>query len=360
MFRVLHDNNVIEQSNSRRRWPVGVLLGTCLSLGLLGCRSESPKASAEAPKQVVLYCSVDAPFARQILESFTQRTGIRVLPLFDTEADKTTGLARRIRAERANPQADVFWSSEPFQTIALAEDGLLEAFLPETAKDIPLAYRDAKDRWVGFAVRARVLAYDPQAPPAQQPPKTWQQLAQPPWASKVVFANPLFGTTRGHIAAMLQIWGEEKFTQWVDAMAAAGLPRRLAAGNAHAAKKVALGQVALAATDTDDVFVLQANGAKIGMIYPDMGLGGTLLIPNTVAVLKNAPHPQAARKLAAFLCSEFVEEALAKSRSGNIPVRPALRSKLGLSLPPASPVDYVQVARAMDRAVEIVAQRWLK
>lgn len=308
----------------------------------------------------MLYCSVDAPFAKEILESFTKRSGIRVLPLFDTEADKTTGLARRIRAEKARPQADVFWSSEPFQTITLAEDGLFESFLPETAKDIPLAYRDARDRWIGFSVRARVLAYDPQTIPPEQLPKSWLDLAKPPWASSVVFANPLFGTTRGHIAAMLHLWGEEKFTQWADAMAAAGLPDRLAAGNAHAAKQVSLGQFTLAATDTDDVFVLQANGAKIRMTYPDMGLGGTLLIPNTVAVLKNGPHRQAARRLAAFLCSEFVEEALAKSRSGNVPVRPALRAKLGMVLPPASPVDYVQIARAMDRAVQIVAQRWLK
>jgi iron(III) transport system substrate-binding protein len=339
-------------------------------IGLSGFSKESDtgkKDSAAAQTQpaqppvrgeVVLYTSADEPLARQIIEAFTQKTSIRVETLFDSEANKTTGLARRIRDEGAAPRADVFWANEPFQMIQLAQDNLLDAYLPETARDIPVAYRDAKDRWIGFGLRGRVLAYDPKALPADQLPKTWADLAQPAYAQKVVFANPLFGTTRGHMAAMLALWGEPAFTAWVDRLASGGIAGRLGAGNANVAKAVALHQAALGATDSDDVLAQQQAGQKIEMLYLDMGGAGTLLLPNTVAVLKGAPHGEFARQLASFLSSEQVEEMLARSGARNIPVRPSLRAKLEIVLPPATPVDYMKVAEAGPKAIEIVQQRW--
>jgi len=51
---------------------------------------------------------------------------------------------------------------------------------------------------------------------------------------------------------------------------------------------------------------------------------GTLVIPNTLAILADAPHPEAARKLVDFILSTEVEESLAKSASAQIPVRAAV------------------------------------
>ncbi len=326
-----------------------------------GAAQTQPAAAPRQPAgEVVLYTSADEPFARQIIKLFEEQTNIRVQPLFDTEADKTTGLVRRIRAEAraGRPRADVFWSSEPFHTIKLADEDLLASYLPDSAKEIPVAYRDAKDRWIGIALRARVLCYNPEMIEQANLPQTWADLAEPAYADKVLIANPLFGTTRGHVAAMLDLWGEQKFTQWAQRLAEAGLPARLAAGNAQLARDVAAGRFPQGATDTDDVYVLQASDQPIRMTYPDMGGGGTLLLPNTVAILKNGPHPEQARALANFLVSATVEEALAKSDSRNIPVRPALRDRLGIELPPTTPVDYVKVAEAMPRAIEILQETW--
>jgi iron(III) transport system substrate-binding protein len=349
----------------------GLFVGVvCLALmGAGGCSKESEPskesgaaetqpAAAAVRGEVVLYTSADEPFARQVIEAFTQKTNIRVQPLFDSEANKTTGMARRIRAEAASPRADVFWASEPFQTIQMAQEGLTEVYLPETARNIPIAYRDAKDRWIGFGLRGRVLGYDPRQIDAADLPRTWAVMAEPPFAGKVIWANPLFGTTRGHLAAMLVLWGEPAYTKWVEQLAAAGVANRLAAGNAQIARQTGMGRIVLGATDTDDVIVQQESGAKIEMTYPDMGGGGTLLLPNTVAIMKGAPHPEFAKELTAFLCSAEVEELLARSASRNIPVRPALRDKLKIEMPPNTPVDYVKIAEAMPRAIEIVQERW--
>ena len=76
-------------------------------------------------KEVVLYTSVDEPVAKPILDEFTKQTGIKVILKTDSEASKTAGLVETLRAEKANPQADVFWDNEPFHTINLAEEGVL-------------------------------------------------------------------------------------------------------------------------------------------------------------------------------------------------------------------------------------------
>ena len=65
-----------------------------------------------------------------------QKTGIRVTLVTDAEATKSVGLAERIRAEKANPQADVFWGNESFHTINLAEEGLLQPYESPAGKGV--------------------------------------------------------------------------------------------------------------------------------------------------------------------------------------------------------------------------------
>jgi len=60
---------------------------------------------------VVVYTSVDQVYSEPVIRAFEKRTGILVLPVYDVEASKTTGLVNRLIAERGRPQADVFWKS---------------------------------------------------------------------------------------------------------------------------------------------------------------------------------------------------------------------------------------------------------
>jgi len=58
-----------------------------------------------------------------------------------------------------------------------------------------------------------------------------------------------------------------------------------------------------------------------GYLCPDQDGIGTLLIPNTVALIKNCPHPEEGKRLIDFLLSKEVESLLAFSESANMPVR---------------------------------------
>ncbi len=323
-------------------------------------------ARAETPGPVTIYCSADEAIARPILAEFTKQTGIEVRPMFDTEAGKTTGLVHRLLAEKGRPRADVWWSSEIFGTIQLADAGVLAAFVPESAKDIPSEYRDPKQRWTAFGLRGRVLAYNPEKTPKDKLPKTWAELARPEYKGRIALANPIFGTTRGHMAALGTLWGEDELRKYLVGLRNNNV--RVADGNSQSVMLVARGDIEFGATDTDDVIAAMARGDKVEMCFPALdapggkSIPGTLWIPNSIAIVAGGPDDAAAKKLAAYLTSAEVEQTLAKSESANLPVRAGALREANASFARmvkahrlSQPVDYGAVAarlRATDALVK--------
>jgi iron(III) transport system substrate-binding protein len=78
--------------------------------------------------------------------------------------------------------------------------------------------------------------------------------------------------------------------------------------------------VCVGVTDTDDVYAGIAAGEPVQMIIPDEEDGGTLVIPSTVCILKNAPHPIEARKLFVYLLSDDTQMQLVGSNPGYQPL----------------------------------------
>ncbi|MCH8243892.1 MAG: extracellular solute-binding protein [Planctomycetes bacterium] len=347
--------NVVPVASVRAR-RLANLCAAILLAALPGCRRSPDQGSAAADK-VTVYCSVDESFARGILDAFKAASGVDVAVVFDSEAGKTTGLVNRISHEAVagRTRADVFWSSELFNTILLARRGLLESYDSPAAADIPVRYRDTQHRWTALAVRGRVIAFNANANETIALPTTWEELAKPEFARTTAFPNPLFGTTRGHLAAMFALWGPKRGRSFLTRIRENGV--LIVDGNSAAVRSLLTGRRKIAATDTDDVWVAQARQAfdagvaSIDLRYLDMGDGGTLLIPCSVAIVKGAPHPQAARRLVDYLVSAEVERLLAQSGSRNVPVREHLRAELGMAWPPETKVDFNAVADAMDEAV---------
>lgn len=307
-----------------------------------------------APAQVVAYCSVDEAYGRHVFDTFKARTGVEVSVIYDSEAGKTTGLVQRIirESEAGRPRADVFWSGELFNTILLARKGLLEPYDSPQAADIPSQFKDRKHCWTAMAVRARVLAFDPRRTPVLQVPSRWEALADADLAKRSAIANPLFGTTRGHVAAMFALWGPDRAKTFLTRLRDGGA--QVLDGNSATVRAVMSGRADFAFTDTDDVFAANrseiSNGASLELRYLDMGGGGTLLIPCSVAIIKGGPDAAAARSLVDFLVSAEVERILAQSEARFVPVREALRTELNVVWPSETVIDFDAVADYMDDA----------
>jgi iron(III) transport system substrate-binding protein len=332
-----------------------LLVLTCVALALLGCgRDDRPS--------VVLYVSADEYVAREVIAAFERETGIRVRFTGDTEAKKTTGLVERLRAERDNPQADAFWSSEIFMTIELADEGIFEPHSSESLADWPPTFRCPDGMWHGFAARGRVIVYAPDRVAEDDVPQTWMELAtNSHFRGRIVMADPRFGTTGGHLGAMKAYWDRIApgvYEAFLEGLAEHGT-RMLASGNAGVVRAVATGEADVGMTDTDDVWAAQAQGFNVELVYPrhsnerDAIGTGTLLIPNTVARVRGGPNPEQAAALIDFLLSETTERILAESVSGNVPLRPGLAEEYPQrQVPDPLRVDFRRAAAARVQAVE--------
>jgi iron(III) transport system substrate-binding protein len=294
------------------------LAALCATLGLA-------LASCGSDPDLVVYCSLDQEFAEPLIREYQERSGLDIRVEYDVEANKNVGLALRVREEVARPRCDVFWSNEFAMVVALAEDGLLEAYDSPSAASLPAEMKDPDHRWHGFAARGRVFIVNTNlVDPGQI--DSWDDLLDPRHAGKVAMARPLAGTTLTHMAALHEVLppGEaRRFLESVDRLSREGR-LNLANGNAHVMRLVSEGQCAFGWTDTDDFHVALEKGAPVQAVYPDQGGIGTMLIPNTICIPVGAPRKEAARRFIDWALSEEVEARLAASRSAQIPVRPSV------------------------------------
>src|SRR5687768_11303260 len=117
-------------------------------LAVSGCRS--PERTPNADRSVTVYVSTDRVFSEPILREYEKRSGVTVNAVYDTEETKSTGLANRLLAEKARPQADVFWSNEPVRTLVLKSRDVLASYRSPSAEGIPAALIDPEGYWTGF------------------------------------------------------------------------------------------------------------------------------------------------------------------------------------------------------------------
>jgi len=312
-------------------------------------------------QQVVVYTALDEMYSQPILEAFTKDTGIEVLPVYDTEASKTTGLVSRIIAEANRPRADVFWNNEVAQTIVLKDRGLIEPYRSPAAEAIPRAFKDPDGYWTGFAARGRVIIYNTNL--VSDPPTSIEDLLDEEWTGRAAIANPLFGTTATHAAALFTLWGDDRAEAFFRGLTENTIA--VLAGNATVRDLVASGEYAWGLTDTDDANGAVEDGRPAKWLFPDQGDGelGTLIIPNTVALVKGAPHPDAARQLIDYLLSPEVEAKLSRMRSIQMPVHPGVEPPENvprLAAVRTMDVSFIAIAGAMESSAKFLREEFLR
>ncbi len=103
----------------------------------------------------------------------------------------------RVRAEKNNPQADVWFGAPAEAFDRAAREGLLDAYRPAWADAVPPEARDSSDRWYGTYLTPEVIAYNRDAVRAEEAPADWDDLLLPKWKDRIVIRDPVpSGTMR--------------------------------------------------------------------------------------------------------------------------------------------------------------------
>lgn len=302
------------------RTMLGLALTVTTTTALVGCGG-SPAESPPA-RTVTVYVSTDRVFSEPVLRAYERQSGVRVQAVYDTEETKSTGLANKLLAEQARPQADVFWSNEPVRTLVLKSRGVLAPYRSPSADGIPAALRDPEGFWTGFSARIRVIAYNTRLTTPTEAPQSVFDLAEPRWKDQVAIADPRFGSTSFHVAALYAVAGDDRMDAFFRQLKANGV--RVVDGNSVVRDLVARGEVTVGLTDTDDVNVAIEDGQPIAMVLPDAKGLGVPVMPNMVSLIARAPHAEEGQRLIDYLLSRDVEAQLARSDAVQIPLHPGV------------------------------------
>ena len=308
---------------------------------------------------VVVYTSVDQVFSEPVLKAFEKETGIKIKAIYDTEETKSTGVLNRLLAERNNTQCDVFWSGDPVRTIVLKNYDIIQPYNSEMAKGIDATFKDADAYWTGFSARARVLIYNKDILSRADVPQSIFDLVKVQYKGNVAIANPLFGTTTFHISAIFDALGDDRAKQFMMDLKTNEVI--IATSNGDVKKRVMQGQVACGLTDTDDAYEAMKESDRVDIVFLDQGGIGSLIMPNTVNLMKNSPNAENGKKLIDYLLSKDTESRLAIS-CAQMPLHKGVETPQDITsldnIKPMS-IDYGKTANKLQE-IQLYLKNWVE
>lgn len=238
----------------------------------------------------------------------------------------------RIRSERANPQADV-WFGGPSQLFATAaDDGLLAPHTPSWAAEVA-AHSDAQGRFHAVYFTPLVIAYNSEAVDSAAAPHDWDEVLDPRWTGQVLIRDPLASGTMRTIFGMiversLRATGDTaQGFQWLRRLDAQ--TREYVLNPTLLYQKLARQEGLITLWDMPDIEMLRdRTGYPIEYVY---ATSGTPLVVDAIAIVEQAPNPEAARAFMEFV-GEAGEVLFAAREHVRLPVREDIPSD---SLPPS-------------------------
>lgn len=252
---------------------------------------------------LIVYACVLEDYMNAALERFSEETGVNAQGV-RLGVGETLG---RLRAEKENPQADVWFGGSSETFIAAAEDGLLEAYVSPQAADIPEMYKDADGYWTGFYVGYLGFASNERllAEKGLEVPNSWDALLAPELKGQVSIANPAAsGTSYNLLATLVMSLGEDEAIEYMKKLDE-NVKQYEKSGTAPA-RLVGQGEAIVGVTYMHDSLKYKEEGLEdIVVSAPESGTGYEI---GSMAIVHNGPNPEAAKM--------FIDWALENAEMG--------------------------------------------
>ena len=176
----------------------------------------------------------------------------------------------RLRAEKANPQTDMWFGGGSDAFIQAREEDLIAAYISPNAENVNPAFRDEEGYWTGVSiVVVGLLVNNNRLNDKGLPlPKKWSDLADPVYKDEVMASNPnTSGTAYTTVSGILQIMGEEQGWEFLDKMYA-NIPYLEKSGSGPA-KKALAGEYAIGIVPDPHITLIDNPDAPLDLCLPD-------------------------------------------------------------------------------------------
>jgi len=227
----------------------------------------------------------------------------------------------RVRSEKANPQADV-WFGGPNTIFARGvRDGLLEPYQPSWAAAIPPESRQPQDLFFGVYRTPAVLVYNSGAVAAADAPRDWDDLLDPRWKGKILIRYPLASGTMRAIFGMIlarsisETGSPERGFQWLSRLDVQ--TKEYVMNASILVEKVARREGLVTAWDLPDVLLEMRRSKDLAYVFPS---SGTPVIDDAIGLVRGARHPREAKALIEWIGSPEAQ-LLAAQNAYRLPAR---------------------------------------
>lgn len=288
---------------------------------------------AKKEGQVVFYGSMESVSQQRIITAFEKK-----FPFIKVDATRigSERMATRLIAEAQakKVQADVV-SQSAFDFYGVLQKGLFDSYLSPERAHFPSDYRDDKGQWMINGATLNVIAYNKKMVAPGDVPKSFWDLAEPKWKGQLLMDE----NESKWMGGMIAYYGEPK---------AMDLMRRLAGQAIQFRTGHSLLQTVLAAGERPIVVVAFANGVdrlkKEGAPIEWVTAEPVLALTFGLGLVKNAPHPNAARVFIDFILSREGQEAM--GANGYFVPRSDVASPIMKEAPPKTKVIPISMTLA--------------
>ncbi|MBE7557774.1 extracellular solute-binding protein [bacterium] len=274
----------------------------CLLLALLGlllvtgCRKDGD----EATRRLTIY----SPHGTELLTEFKDRFEAQHPDVEVVFLDMgSQQVLDRIRSERMNPQADLWWGAPQDLFMSAAREGLLEPYRPSWADAIDESERDPQFCWTGTFLTPQVILYNRVKLASEEVPDDWDDLLDERWRGRITIRYPMAsGGMRGMFGALIErerVKGDDAGLRWLARLDAN--TQSYPTSPALMFEELTRGDAVLSIWNLPDVVLQQKTYERpFGYVIPK---SGTLVITDGIALVKGGKNLDLARSFYEFVTS---------------------------------------------------------
>ncbi len=294
-------------------------------------------AGEAAAGELIVYTSRAESLFKPVIEAFNQQyPDVKVTMLTGSNGE----LAAKLLEERANPQADLLVNSDTLTMESLAEQGLFAPNASPEVAAVPENLRADDGSWVALTLRPRVIMFNTDLVAPEEVPTTMMDLTDPQWKGQIGAADSRNGAMVAQLVAMRHLLGEEAMTAFVQGLVAN--ETQWFGGHTDVRKAVGAGELKLGLVNHYYYHLSAAEGAPVGIIYPDQGEGEMGLVVNSTnaGIIDGAKHPELAKLFIDYMLSPEGQKVYA-DLNFEYPVTPGVATAEGV--PPLSDFKLADV-----------------
>ncbi|MEN9938719.1 MAG: hypothetical protein RLZZ387_5298 [Chloroflexota bacterium] len=287
-------------------------------------------AETSASGELVVYTSRSEALFKPVLEEFGKAyPNVTVTMLSGSNGE----LAAKLLEEKGNPKADVLVNSDQLTMLSLASEGVFAPNDSPAVVSVPEDYRADDGSWVSLTLRPRVIMYNTDLVTPEELPATMMDLADPKWKGQIGAADSRSGAMLAQLAVMRQELGEDQMKAFVEGLVAN--ETQWFGSHTDVRKAVGAGEFKLGLVYHYYYHLSKAEGAPVGIVYPDQGDGQMGLVVNSTnaGIISGAPNAELAKLFVDFMLSPEGQKVYAE-KNFEYPIIPGVA--LAEGVPPLS------------------------